>query len=46
MAKKIGAVKYLECSAKNQEGLNEVFNDAVRSVIYPVPKKNSKCCIL
>ena len=30
MAKKIGAVKYMECSSKTGEGVNELFNDAVR----------------
>ncbi|KAH0630756.1 hypothetical protein JD844_003945 [Phrynosoma platyrhinos] len=46
LAKQIGAVKYLECSALNQEGVREVFAEAVRAVLYPVTKKNSKKCLL
>jgi hypothetical protein len=32
MCKQIGALKYLECSAKTQEGLAAVFEEAVRFV--------------
>ncbi|KAI2657301.1 Rho-related GTP-binding protein RhoG [Labeo rohita] len=42
LAKQIGAVKYLECSALKQEGVREVFVEAVRAVLYPVTKKNTK----
>ena len=46
LAKQIGAVKYLECSALMQEGVREVFAEAVRAVLYPVTKKNDKKCVL
>jgi Ras-related C3 botulinum toxin substrate 1 len=47
MAGKIGAVKYVECSAKTHKGLKTVFDEAIRAVIIP-PKKtgNRKCHLL
>lgn len=47
-AKKIHAVKYLECSAYTQMGLREVFDVAVRSALarwaeIKEPKKKNKC---
>lgn len=39
MAKKISAVAYLECSAKSQEGVRDVFETATRAalkVIYTI----------
>jgi len=44
MAKDIHAVNYLECSALTQEGLKNVFEEAVRAARSH--KKKSKCIIL
>lgn len=48
MAKEIGAVKYLECSALTQKGLKTVFDEAIRAVLCPVlpVKTKRKCAIL
>lgn len=35
MAKEVGAIAYLECSAKTQTGLGEVFQSAIAAVIEP-----------
>jgi len=44
LATKLGAIKFLDCSAKTQENLKEVFDEAVRCVLRPQKKK--KPCIL
>uniref|UniRef100_A0A3P8SY35 Rho-related GTP-binding protein RhoG n=1 Tax=Amphiprion percula TaxID=161767 RepID=A0A3P8SY35_AMPPE len=47
MAKEIGSVKYLECSALTQRGLKTVFDEAIRAVLCPPPvKKNRRKCSL
>ncbi|MCL4124653.1 UNVERIFIED_CONTAM: hypothetical protein GTU68_042269, partial [Idotea baltica] len=47
MAKEVGAVKYLECSALTQKGLKTVFDEAIRAVLCPVPRpqKKRKCTL-
>ncbi|XP_073468649.1 rho-related GTP-binding protein RhoG-like [Aquarana catesbeiana] len=44
LSKQIHAVKYMECSALNQEGIQEVFSESARAVLNPVKKKNP--CLL
>ena len=46
LAKKIKAVKYLECSAKTEANLKNVFDDAVKSVLYTKKKKKAGCMLL
>uniref|UniRef100_A0A1I7T986 Ras-related C3 botulinum toxin substrate 1 n=1 Tax=Caenorhabditis tropicalis TaxID=1561998 RepID=A0A1I7T986_9PELO len=46
MAQKIKAIKYLECSALTQQGLTQVFEDAVRSILHPKPQKKKKACTI
>lgn len=38
MAKKIGALRYLECSAKMNRGVNEAFTEVARCALTAVPK--------
>ena len=45
LGEKIGAVKYLECSALTKEGVKAVFDEAVRAVLWnrqPGTKKKKK----
>merc|ERR1712117_240418 len=47
MVNEVNAVKYIECSALTQEGLKNVFDEAIRAALYkPNAKKKKKCIIL
>jgi Ras family protein A len=49
VAQKIGAYKYLECSAMTGEGVAEVFQHATRAALMSgkqTGKKKKKCLIL
>lgn len=41
LAKKIKAVKYLECSARTGENVKQVFDEAVKAVLFNTGKKRS-----
>jgi len=46
VASKIGAYKYLECSAKLNDGVKEVFEYATRAALLAKSKKKKACLIL
>ena len=49
VAQRIGAKQYLECSAKTNEGVREVFQYATRAALIARPggrKKHGGCLVL
>merc|ERR1712098_933110 len=49
MVNEVNAVKYIECSALTQEGLKNVFDEAIRAALYKPnskKKKNAPSCKL
>ena len=46
MSEKIGAYTYLECSAKTNEGVRDVFETATRAALQTKRKKKRMCALL
>jgi Ras family protein A len=46
VAQKIGAYRYLECSAKNNQGVKEIFEHATRAALLAQTKKKKFCNII
>lgn len=46
LARQIHAVRYLECSALNQDGIKDVFAEAVRAFLNPQPTVTKRPCVL
>ncbi|KAH6677692.1 putative RHO3 protein [Halenospora varia] len=49
VARRIGALRYLECSAMRNRGVNEAFTEAARVALSVKPngeKDGSKCCVM
>jgi len=51
LAQQLGAAKYVECSALTQEGLNNVFDEAINATLkwpvdQPKPQRRVKCVVV
>lgn len=46
LARHIQALRYLECSALSQDGIKDVFSEAVRAFLNPQPVVTKKPCVL
>lgn len=42
----LGAIKYFECSARNGEGVKEIFDAAAKAALYPKKKITKKCLLI
>ncbi|XP_075888191.1 ras homolog family member Gb [Nelusetta ayraudi] len=46
LARHIQALRYMECSALNQDGIKDVFSEAVRVFLNPQPAATKRSCVL
>ena len=46
MSMEIGAIGYFECSARLHKGLQTIFDEGCRAVLYPQKRKKKKNCTL
>ena len=46
VAKEVGAIEYLECSAMDQESLKNVFDQAIRSGLAAPIQRSSWCSLI
>lgn len=46
LARKIKAIRYMECSAKTGEALKSVFDESVKAVLFAPSKKKGGCALL
>ena len=46
LSRELGAVKYVECSALTQEGLKNVFDEAILAAIETAEAKKKRTCVL
>jgi len=46
LCKDIGAARYLECSSLTQKNLKNVFDEAIKVILYPKQQKKKKGCTI
>ena len=46
LAKEINAMKYVECSASTQQGVKNVFNEAIYAALTQIERKKESCLVL
>ena len=42
LCQKLNAIKYLPCSCKDAQSLKDVFDQAIRAVLYPKPQTSEQ----